>query len=336
MAATVDLVDALGVMARVFAADGSGQVSSMEKTMTAFAGGGTLHSLGAALPEVVGVKSWAHTPGGADPALLLLDAATGRIIAVIEAFALGQLRTAATAGLATDHLASPDASVLAVIGSGKQALAQVAAVAAVRRLDEVRVFSPTPAHREDFAARVGDELDLDCRPAATAAEACSGADIVTLVTRARSPVLTADLLRPGMHVNAVGAIDLARREFDPSILGEAEVVATDSVEQTRKLSSELREWFGSRPDGWDGLRSLGEVVHQGLRRSQDTSVTLFKGMGSGVEDVALGVEILERVTRQGGGTLIERRGRVRPVLSRRSSTTDGLGDEGRVVVSSHD
>jgi alanine dehydrogenase len=323
--ASIDLIDALDVMARAFAAEGAGEVSAMEKTMASFAGGGTLHSLGASFPDLVGVKSWAHTPGGADPALLLIDARNGAIVAVIEAFALGQLRTSATAGLATDRLAASDASVLGVVGTGKQALAQVAAVAAVRQLDAVRVFSPTAEHRTAFAQRVGDELQLESESVGSVAEAVAGADIVTLVTRAKSPVLTEALVRPGVHINAVGAIDLARQEFEPGILSGAEIVVTDSREQAMKLSSELRQWYGEGNAGWAGLRSLGEIVHGGIGRSRPESVTLFKGMGSGVEDVALGVEVLERVLKEGGGRRIDRNGRSRPVL-RRPADTKGVRD----------
>src|SRR5215469_8813666 len=255
----LDLPGAIAVLAEGFAAEAAGTAVPLDKTMANFGGHGTLHALGAAAGTLAGVKVWAHTPGGADPVLLLFDAATGRIVAAVEAFALGQLRTAGTAGLATDRLARRDAARLAIIGTGKQALPQVAAVAAVRPVKEVRAFSLSQDRRAAFALRVRTELGLECSAATSAAEAVDGADIVTLVTRATEPVLTAPMVRPGMHVNAVGAIDLARREFEPAILERATVV-TDSPGQARRLSAELRDFYGQRDADWRPLRSLGDVA----------------------------------------------------------------------------
>lgn len=330
----LDLPEAIAVLGAGFAAESAGRVLPLEKTMATFAGGGTLHALGAASGEpggpaglagLAGVKTWAHTPGGADPLLLLFDAASGALVAAIEAFALGQLRTSATAGLATGRLARPDARHLGIIGTGKQALAQVAAVAAVRPVSQVRVFSRRPDRREAFAARVREQLGLSCAAVTSAAAAADGADVVTLVTRATEPVLTAPMVRPGMHINAVGAIDLARREFEPAILRQATVV-TDSLSQARNLSAELREFFGppdnapdmapdSPPDGWRRLRALGDVVREGAGRSDPDQVTVFKGMGSGVADLAIGAEILARVRAAGGGIPVVRGGRAAPVLA---------------------
>lgn len=310
----VDLRGALALLEEAFAAEGAGALHPLDKTMATLPSRGTLHSLGAASQGLAAVKSWAHTPGGADPAVLVIDAADGSLVAVVEAFALGQLRTAATAGLATDRLAAPGVSSLAVIGTGKQALAQVAAVAAVRPIATVRAFSPTAEHREAFAVRVGDELGLDCRPVASVEEAVAGAGVVTLVTRATAPVLSAAMVEPGVHVNAVGAIDLARSEFEPALLERVDLLVTDSIEQTRRLSAELRSWFADDEGGWEALRSLGEVVHGGAGRTGGQQVTLFKGMGSGTEDLALAAEIYRRVRDAGGGQTVARRGRRAPAL----------------------
>jgi ornithine cyclodeaminase len=115
---------------------------------------------------VVGTKTWTHTEGGANPLLILFDAANGQLVAVIEAFALGQLRTAAISGLATRWLAAPDAAEMALVGAGKQALAQVAAVAAVRKLGRVRVASRNPENAAAFAKRAA-QLKLNQTAAAS-------------------------------------------------------------------------------------------------------------------------------------------------------------------------
>ncbi len=305
---------AVSALRRGFAAEGAGTAKALEKTLLSFDGHSTLHALGAAFSEdhVVGTKSWAHTPGGADPALLLFDTRTGNLRAVVEAFALGQLRTAGTAALATDLLARADATRMALIGTGKQALAQVAAVAHVRPITEVLVHSRDATRRSEFALRITDELGIACRPVATTGEAVDGADIVTLVTRATEPVLTSGMIEAGVHVNAVGAIDLARREFEPEILARCASVVTDSLPQARNFSSELRAFYGSDEAAWDAVRPLGAVVLAENFRARDSSaVTLFKGMGSGVEDVALGVAILAGLGEQGSAISVHRGGRAR-------------------------
>lgn len=322
--AALDLAGAIAALRDGFGAEGSGSAVAMEKTMLGFdapgGGHGTLHALGASFPGdgLVGTKTWAHTPGGADPALLLFDAASGGLRAVIEAFALGQLRTAGTAALATDLLARPDATRLGVIGTGKQALAQVAAVVHVRPIDAIRVFSRDADRRRAFAARVTDELGVGCVAADSAAGAVEDADVVTLVTRATAPVYTAPMVEPGVHVNAVGAIDLQRQEFEPSLLGDCAAVVTDSLPQAQNLSSEFRRHYGSDPAGWTAVRTLGDVVANGPGDRDPRAVTLFKGMGSGLEDLALGVAILERVASEEPHANIHRRGRASIQLTRRA------------------
>src|SRR4051812_17105069 len=163
VAAVLNIDAAVAAVRSGLEAEARGEAVNMVKTHTAWDGhAGTLHAIGAVFSAagVVGTKTWAHTAGGAAPLLVLFDAGDGGVLAIIEAFALGQLRTASVSGLATEVLAAPDASVLAIIGTGKQALPQVAAVAAVRPITEVRVHSPNAGHRAAFAERVGDELGL--------------------------------------------------------------------------------------------------------------------------------------------------------------------------------
>lgn len=311
----LDLAVALEELRAGFAHEGNELAVELEKTMLGYGDHATLHALGAAFTglELAGTKVWTHTPRGADPLLCLFDTRSGALVACIEAFALGQLRTSGTAALATDVLAPKNASVLAVIGTGKQALPQVAAVAQVRPLAEVRAYSRSPERREAFAAKVTDALGVRCHAAGSAKEAVEGADVVTLVTRATEPVLLDAMVTPGMHLNAVGAIDLERREFEPAILARCSAIVTDSLSQAKRLSSELREFFGTQAStgggvagsaegagsahvgGWSGVRTLGAVVAAGTPAREPGDVTLFKGMGSGIEDVALGAAVLRRL-----------------------------------------
>jgi len=317
----IDLPDAVGVLSEAFYAEGAGRAVPMAKTMADLPVHGTLHALGAVIDDVVGTKCWAHTPGGAEPLVLLFDAATGAVLAVIEAFALGQLRTAGTAALATDLLAAPQVDRMAVIGTGKQALAQVAAVAAVRQVREVRAYSRDPERRRAFAELVGAQLQVACTPATSVSEAIDGAGVITLITRATDPVLFADQVHEGTHINAVGAIDLARREIEPKLLGRAAMVVTDSLSQVQALSAELRDFYGPPGAAWAAVQTLGQVVHGERAARQAGDITVFKGMGSGVEDVAIGAHVLAQARRRGFGRPLPARRRAVARLSRTSASS---------------
>ncbi len=271
-----------------FRLEAQGAAHNMAKTHLAYAGG-QLHAIGAALPSegLVGAKTWAHTSAGATPLVVLWDAANGALLAVVEAFALGQLRTGAVSGLATDLLAPAGADSLALCGTGKQAFAQAEAVACVRRLARVRVYGRDAARREALARAIEERLGVPTTPCASVEEAVKDAAIVTLVTRATRAFLGRDLPRPGAHLNAIGSITPERREFEPSLLARCGVVAVDSVAQARELSAELREHYGADDAAWRAVRPLAELAARGAARPADGSLTLFKSLGVGIADLAL-------------------------------------------------
>src|ERR1700680_1050786 len=122
----MDLPGAIQALERGLIAEAEGHATNMVKTHAEWDGGSTLHAIGAAFPHdgFVGTKTWAHTEGGATPLLIIFDSHNGSLKAVIEAFALGQMRTASASGVATKWLAVDDASEFTMIGTGKQALAQ--------------------------------------------------------------------------------------------------------------------------------------------------------------------------------------------------------------------
>jgi alanine dehydrogenase len=283
--------------------EAGGRAANMVKTHATWDNGSTLHAIGAVFEGwgVVGTKTWAHTAGGAMPLLILIDAQDGAVLAIIEAFALGQMRTGGISGLGADVMARADARRMAIVGAGKQSLAQVAAVAAVRPLDRVTVWSPTAANREALAARIEQTLRIEAIATATLDEALDGADVVTLATRARTPFLTRDALPRGVHINAVGAITPERAEFEPALLERAGVLAADSVPQVRKLSREFIEALGDDEGAWARLQPLSALVAAGTTRPADADLTVFKAMGMGISDLSLGIAVLKRARAAGLG-----------------------------------
>ena len=310
----MDMADAIRALEAGLRAEARGAAINMAKTHVEWSSGhsagsgqgaahSTLHAIGAAFVDegFAGTKTWAHTEGGATPVLVLFDSRTGALKAILEAFALGQLRTGAASGVATAILAAPSADELAVIGTGKQSISQVGAVAAVRSLKRVRVFGRDASRRAQCAARVRDELGLDACEATTIAEAVRDAPIVTLVTRAREPFLTASMVARGAHVNAVGAITPAGAEVAVDVLARCGQVVVDSVEQAQRLSSELIAYFGSAPEGWTRVQSLASSIASGRGRAAGDDVTLFKSLGMGVSDLSLAIEVYARAVKAGIG-----------------------------------
>jgi len=275
--------------------EAAGRAANMVKTHVVWAGGSTLHALGAVFEGrgVVGTKTWAHAAHGAMPLLILIDAHNGSVLAVIEAFALGQMRTGGISGLATDMMARADACRMAMIGAGNQSLTQIAAVAAVRPLKRVSVWSPTSGKREAVATKAEETLGITAVAAATLAEALDGAEIVTLATRAKAPFLTANALAAGVHLNAVGAITPERAEFEPALLDRATLIAADSVAQVRKLSREFMDGFGSDETAWSRVTPLSTLVMRTATSSATGDVTVFKAMGMGISDLSLGIVLFE-------------------------------------------
>jgi alanine dehydrogenase len=312
--AALHLGEAIDALERCLPLEVEGRARSMAKTHATWGGGHTLHAIGAVIDGagVVGTKSWAHTSGGATPLLLLWGAEDGRLLAIIEAFALGQMRTCGIAGVATRWMASERADELAIIGTGKQSLTQVAAVAAVRRLRRIRVFSPTAEHRRKFVAELTDLLpEIESREADSVEAALDGAAIVTLVTRARQPFLSARMLARGTHVNAVGAITPEREEFAQDVFDRVDSIAVDNVASVQALSAEFRRRFA---EDWSSVRPLSAVVASKTLRRDAADLTLFKAMGMGLSDLALGIEILARVRLSGGGRALPHPRRATPRL----------------------
>ena len=298
----MDMGEAIAALEKGLLAEAQGQAQNMVKTHVAW-NGSTLHAIGAAFPRAgfVGTKTWAHTEGGATPLVILFDSQTGDLKAVIEAFALGQLRTGAASGVATRCLAVRDAGEFAIIGTGKQALAQVAAVVAVRPIRSIRVFGRHKDRRSNFVSRTRQEFNLEVVEAASIREAVQGAQIITTATRATEPFLSADMISRGAHINSIGAIVATRAEVAADVLARCEQVVVDSQPQARKLSRELMEYYGSGEDHWEQVASLANVVAGGAERSAASDLTLFKSLGMGISDLSLGMELYRKALEQGVG-----------------------------------
>jgi alanine dehydrogenase len=262
-----------------------------------------LHYMPGASGEYFGMKVYATNPEHPAHFLFLLYRASDAApLALFEANHLGQIRTGAASGVATALLARPDASVLCVIGSGFQARAQVEAVACVRALKEVRVWSRNAERRQQFAAECASGFQLNVRAVETAREAVEGADIIVTATTSREPVLEHDWVTPGAHINAIGSNQAKRRELPAELVQRANLIVVDSWEQAKMESGDLVMAF---PQGrWSEypVVEMSTLVQEGavegfpglrcVRGGQ--AVTVFKSNGLAVQDVACAAWIYEQ------------------------------------------
>src|SRR5438132_1774228 len=302
--AMMDIGDATAALEKSLRGEARGDAKNMVKTHVAWCDGATLHAIGAVFPdeEFAGTKTWTHTKGGATPLLILFDSEARGLKAVIEAFALGQLRTAGTSGVATDRLAAKDGDDFAIIGTGKQALTQVAAVLVVRSIKRIRVFGRDAERCEQFAARVKQEFEIETIAARSIAETVAGASIITVATRATEPILAAEMIAKGAHINAIGAIVPSRAEIARDVLDRCGQIVVDSVPQAQKLSRELMDFIGAADqEGWKRVRSLANLIATTESHAPSDDHTLFKSLGMGISDLALGIELYRKARAEGFG-----------------------------------
>ena len=256
----VTVKDAIATLEALFATWGQPSTSDLPRQRARLAGG-AFNLMGAAYGAkgVHGLKAYAGVKG-AQFHTLLYSSLDGKLKAMIEADLLGQMRTGAASGVATKLLANADAHTLAVIGTGKQSRAQIAAVCAVRPITRVKVFSRTAEHREAYARSVEKDLGVEVLPASSAQACVAEADVVVTITKSAEPVCRAQWLAEGAHVNVAGANSNDRREVDAGTVLRAAVKATDHIEQAKVEAGEFRELVAAGKLAWSAIRELGEFV----------------------------------------------------------------------------
>jgi len=319
----MDLGEAIAALEAALREEAQGEAQNMTKTLLQYGTTGerkgspapmsNLHAIGGKLGNLAGTKTWTHTQGGTCPLLLLWSVEDGSLVAVIEAFALGNLRTGGISGVAAHWMARKDARVMALIGTGKQALAQIGTMLAVRSVERLQIYSPRAESRQEFAAKAREEFGIETTVCSSVAEACRGAQIVTLVTRAAQPFLAASMLEQGAHLNAVGAIAPDREEFAQDVFARATLVAVDNLPGVQQLSREFMTRY--TPSGWDEVMPLSKLIASSRRRTAMDDVSLFKAMGMGISDLALGAELVKRARERGVGRAISQPKKQKPRLA---------------------
>jgi ornithine cyclodeaminase/alanine dehydrogenase-like protein (mu-crystallin family) len=248
--------------------------------------GGFLGLMPAFTPDGLGLKAVTFYPSNAErgipthmATIFLVDPRTGTPLAIMDGRLITEMRTAAVSAAATKLLATPQSKILSILGSGVQARSHVDALRLVRRFEEIRVWSPTKEHAKQFAKEIGGR-------AVSAEEAVRGADIVVTVTSSKTPVLKGSWLKPGCHVNAIGACRPDWRELDDDAMKN--VIFVDSREGAMKESGDVIL------SGAKIHAELGEALADKVpTRANET--TVFKSLGMAVEDIAAAMLVYRSV-----------------------------------------
>lgn len=253
-----------------------------------------------------GTKVMAMAPGAPDPGveyvIVLFDRETSRIAAFVDGNFVTGYRTAATSAAALDRLVAPGAHTLGVLGSGLEASMHTRAIAAIRPLERVTVFSPTPASRERFASTIGDELGVEVVAAGDPEAAVADADIVVAAARSHGeqPILYGDWLAPGAAVCSIGSTIPQQRELDVSVIERCDLIVCDA----------LHEVLGETGDLLAAAEAGIEVGHKSITLSDLLSGAatdrvaaatqpMFKSVGGGLQDVVVAGLVLDAARERG-------------------------------------
>lgn len=296
--AALPMADCVTQMRECFQALAKGEAGNQPRRRLALPSGTFLHQLPGWWRGYLGMKFYSTNVkrGAAHFHLMLYDATGGEPLALLDANALGQIRTGACTGLATAVMAAREVETMALIGSGFQAWSQLEALLCVRQPKRVLVYSRSPEKREEFARLASERFHVSVEPVESAEAAVRPAQVVTTITYAKDPLFDAAWVQDGAHINAAGSNAHNRREIPGDAVLNAGCVAVDSLEQAALEAGDLL--LAAPADRWAGLGflELSAIVADSFWKRPATSHTLFKSLGLGVEDVAAAALVYERIS----------------------------------------
>jgi ornithine cyclodeaminase/alanine dehydrogenase-like protein (mu-crystallin family) len=295
--------DAIRVMEDAFRAKSEGRLVSPPRFYVPFPRGSLVFTVGGddVGASVVGFRMYNTFPGATEDGgvhpdrtqvTMVFDARNGALQGTILGTRLGVLRTSAIGGTALKYLANPAAERIGFIGSGLQARAQLEAAMAVLPLRTLRVYSPTPSHREEFARWASQKFGLTAEASASSREVVDSSEVVICSTVSSVPVIDAEWVRPGMHVTTMGSRTTREHEIGPAVAEQSDVIATDSPAQ---LSGYPEPHILHGTPAWGHILDLASIVASREKgRTSPRQRTLFLSEGLAGTEVLLAAELLRR------------------------------------------
>ena len=267
-----------------------------------------LHVMSGAAKTVgyMGYKAYATTRKGASFHVGLFDGKSGALVCLVQADYLGQVRTGAASGVATQYMARPEATEVGLFGTGKQARTQLQAICLVRNIRHVHVYSPNEEHRRAFSHEMAEVCGCEVEPVPRPELAAQDKDIIITATSSREPVLSGNWISEGTHLNVIGSNFLAKAEVDAVAVRRCESIVVDSKDQARLEAGDFAQALEEGSIHWADIHELGQVIvgrFTGRAHAQD--VTLFKSLGIALEDVAVAALVYQKAQAAGVGRLLE-------------------------------
>jgi alanine dehydrogenase len=255
---------------------------------------------------VMGYKAYSTSRKGTHFHVGLFDGKTGALTALLHADYLGQMRTGAASGVATQYMARPDAQEVGLFGSGKQARTQLQAVCRVRKIRQVQVYSPNEEHRIRFADDMSRVCQCEVVPVPRPEMAAEDKDIIITATSSREPVLNGHWIAEGTHLNVMGSNFLGKAEVDDVAVRRCDSIVVDSKDQARIEAGDFVQALEEGAIHWADIHELGQViVGRYTGRAHPEDVTMFKSLGIALEDIAVAGRVVHKAQTAGVGRLVE-------------------------------
>ena len=264
--------------------------------------------------EAMGIKVVSVFPGNHGTeydshqgSVMLFETKHGRLLSLMDASEMTAIRTAAATAVATDLLAHPEATDLAILGSGTQARSHIAAMLEIRpTIERVKVWSRNGDHAAEFASKAAVKFGVPVSVADSVAECVKDTQIICTTTAAPEPILFSHMLDQGTHINAVGSSVPFAREIDSATMEQAALF----VDRRESTINESGDFLMAKADGVideDSIEAeIGELlIGQHPGRSSYQEITLFKSLGLAIEDVAAAHHIYHKAVEKGVGTWVE-------------------------------
>lgn len=297
----VSMADAMEVLEQSFARWGEDYSFNLERRRIPRQGGKELNILAGMAPggDIMGVRA---SGTKFNNVMMLFSESLGGLACVMECGPISEYRTGAASGVATKYLARKNSAVLGVIGAGRTAFPQIEAVCVARKIERIKIFARNEESRKAFAEEVAEKLKIETVAAPSAETCVADADIAITSTSAADPVFFGRWIKPGLHINAIGANNLKRREIDDDTVLRASIVAIDDRKQGEIEAGAIVPLVAVGKMSWNKVSELGEIVRkQRAGRTSDDQVTLFHSLGLGFEDVSYGEAIYRRAKAAGLG-----------------------------------